>query len=140
MYLAQNLKYLREQRGLSQKDFSEDMGLSRGTVGNWETGERKPDIEMIVRLAEYFSVTLDDLVLRDLKPPIPLYVSNIKFLRKKHEMTQEDTAKFLVVSKASYCKYESGAVDIGIEKLSKLADFFGVTLDQLVKHDLSKQG
>ena len=29
LYLAQNLKYLREQKGLSQKDFSADMGLSR---------------------------------------------------------------------------------------------------------------
>lgn len=136
MFLAQNLKYLREQRGLNQKDFSANMELSRSTVGNWETGERKPDIEMIIRLAEYFEVTLDDLVLKNLRPPIPLYVLNIKYLRKEHEMTQESMSNFLNVSKASYCKYENGTVDICIEKLSKLADFFNVTLDQLVKKDL----
>lgn len=136
MYLAQNLKYLREKKELSQRDFSEVLGLSFAAVSNWETNHRKPGIEMIIRLAEYFGVTLDDLVLKKMGPSTPFYVSNIKYLRKKNELTQDAMAKFLGVSKASYCKYENGEVDIRIEQLSKLADFFGVTLDQLVKQDL----
>ena len=140
MYLAQNLKYLREQRGLSQKDFSADMGLSRATVGNWETGERKPDIEMIVRLAEYFGVTLDDLVLRDLKPPIPKYVGNIRYLRLRHGITQEQIGELLgLKNKNSLSLIEAGKSGISVENLEKLADFFGVTLEQLVKQDLSKE-
>lgn len=137
MYLAQNLKYLREQKGLSQKDFSADMGLSRATVGNWETGERKPDIEMIIRLAEYFGVTLDDLVLRDLKPPIPKYAGNIRYLRLSHGMTQEQMGELLgLKNKSSLSLIEAGKSGISVENLEKLADFFGVTLDELVKQDL----
>lgn len=36
LYLTQNLKYLREQRGLSQRDFSAALGLSCAAVGMWE--------------------------------------------------------------------------------------------------------
>lgn len=137
MYLAQNLKYLREQKGLSQKDFSADMGLSRATVGNWETGERKPDIEMIIRLAEYFGVTLDDLVLRDLKPPIPKYAGNIRYLRLSHGITQGQMGELLgLKNKSSLSLIEAGESGISVENLEKLADFFGVTLDELVKQDL----
>lgn len=139
MYLSQNLKYLREQKGLNQRDLAKLLGVSNGAIGMWETGEREPNIEMIVRLAEYFGVTLDDLIRKDLRPVAPIHVTNIRCLRIKHEMKQEDMAKFLRVSKASYCKYENGIIDIGIEKLLRLADFFGVTLDELVKQDLSKE-
>ena len=141
MYLAQNLRYLREQKGLSQREFSEIFGLSSSTVTMWEREQRKPDIEMIVRLSEYFDVTLDELVLKELKPPLPLYALNIKYLRKKKEITQEDMAVFLGFSgKSSLCAVETGKIGISIENLEKLADFFGVTLDQMVKHDLSKEG
>lgn len=141
MYLAQNLRYLREQKGLSQREFSEIFGLSSSAVTMWEREQRKPDIEMIVRLSEYFDVTLDELVLKELKPPLPLYALNIKYLRKKKEITQEDMAVFLGFSgKSSLCAVETGKIGISIENLEKLADFFGVTLDQMVNHDLSKEG
>ena len=139
--VAQNLRYLREQKGLSQREFSEIFGLSSSAVTMWEREQRKPDIEMIVRLSEYFDVTLDELVLKELKPPLPLYALNIKYLRKKKEITQEDMAVFLGFSgKSSLCAVETGKIGISIENLEKLADFFGVTLDQMVKHDLSKEG
>lgn len=137
MFLAQNLKYLREQRGLSQRTFSEEIGLSGSAVGMWETEERKPDIEMIIRLAEYFGVTLDDLVLRDLRPPIPRYSDNIRYLRLSHGITQEQMGELLgLKNKSSLSLIEAGKSGISIENLEKLADFFGVTLDELVKQDL----
>ena len=116
MYLAQNLRYLREQKGLSQREFSEIFGLSSSAVTMWEREQRKPDIEMIVRLSEYFDVTLDELVLKELKPPLPLYALNIKYLRKKKEITQEDMAVFLGFSgKSSLCAVETGKIGISIE-------------------------
>lgn len=139
MYLAQNLKYLRERKGLSQREFSADLGLSRATVGNWETGERKPDIETIIRLAEYFGVSLDDLVLRDLKPPLPVYADNILFLRKKHDCSQGDLADLLKVKQSTISLYETGRRKMSVDDLLIVSDFFGVTLDELVKQDLSKE-
>lgn len=133
MYLAQNLKYLREQKGLSQRDFSADLGLSCAAIGMWEQNHRKPDIEMIIRLAEYFGITLDDLVLRDLKPPIPKYAGNIRYLRLSHGITQEQMGELLgLKNKSSLSLIEAGKSGISVENLEKLADFFGVTLDVMI--------
>lgn len=139
MYLAQNLKYLREQKGLSQRDFSADLGLSCAAIGMWEQNHRKPDIEMIIRLAEYFGVSLDDLVLRDLKPPLPVYADNILFLRKKHDCSQGDLADLLKVKQSTISLYETGRRKMSVDDLLIVSDFFGVTLDELVKQDLSKE-
>ena len=139
MYLAKNLKNLRKQKGLSQIDFSADIGLSRSTVANWETGERQPDIEMIIRLAEYFGVTLDELILQKMRLPISRYSENLRFLRKKHGMTQEKMAGLLgYKGKQGYNAIETGKSKATVDDLTKLSIFFGVTLDQLVKQDLSK--
>ena len=141
MYLAQNLRYLREKKGLSQRECAEIFGLSGSAIAMWEQDQRKPDIEMIVRLAEYFDVSLDELVLKDLKPPIPLYALNLRYLREKQELTQQNMADFLGYrGKQGYSMVETGKSGISVESLEKLADFFGVTLDQIVKHDLSKEG
>ncbi len=140
MYLAQNLKYLREQRGMSQRECAEIFGLSGSAVTMWEKDQRKPDIEMLVRLSKYFGVTLDDLILKDLRPPIPLYVLNLRFLRNSHKMTQEDIGNLLNVTQKRVSEYEEGERPLEIEKLVKIANHFWLTLDQLVKEDLSKEG
>lgn len=141
MYLAQNLIYLRKQKGITQNEFAEIVGKERSTIAGWETGEKEPRLNTLIHIADYFGVTLDDLVLKDLKPPLPLYASNIKYLRKRQEITQEDMAVFFEFSgKSSLCAVETGESGISIENLEKIADFFGVTLDQIVKHDLSKEG
>ncbi len=139
MYLAQNLKFLREQMGIGQDEMAKKMDVTQSAVGNWEKNYRKPDIEMIVRLAEYFGVSLDDLVLKDMRPPKPMYAENMAFLRKQYDMKQKDIANLLKVEVLAVSKYEKGKIPITIDKLIILADYFGLTLDQLVKQDLSKE-
>ena len=137
MYLAQNLKYLREQKRMNQNEMVGVLGISQPAIGNWERDHRKPDIEMIIRLAEYFGVSLDELILKDLKPPIPIYATNLRYLRTKHCMTQENMADLLGYrGKQGYGAIETGKTKASVDDLEKLSDFFGVTLDQLVKQNL----
>lgn len=141
MYLSQNLKYLREQRGFNQIELSDALGMSRAAIGNWEKHRRVPDIETIIKLAKFFDVTLDDLILKELRPPAPLYVKNLRYLRTKHDMTHEDIADLLGYRrKQRYGAIEAGKTNASVEDLEKMADFFGVTMDQLIKQDLSKEG
>lgn len=88
MYLAENLKFLREQRGKTQQELAKLFGVEQKTLSSWECGSRTPVIGMIVEMAKYYEVSLDDLVLTDMKPPIPVYALNIAYLRKKYGMTQ----------------------------------------------------
>ena len=52
MKLAQSIKLLREQSGLSRKDFSLHIGIPLRTIEDWEAGRRKPP-EYIPRLIAY---------------------------------------------------------------------------------------
>lgn len=90
MYLAENLKFLREQRGKTQQELAKLFGVEQKTLSSWECGSRTPVIGMIVEMAKYYEVSLDDLVLTDMKPPIPVYALNIAYLRKKYGMTQQN--------------------------------------------------
>lgn len=59
----------------------------------------------------------------------------IKLYRESKNMTQSDIADILEVSKATISKYESGILEPSIESVKKLARFFGISIDKLVKED-----
>ena len=144
MYLAQNLKYLRERNGETQKDIAKILacvgyGYSEMTVSRYENGECEPELKKVIMLAEHFGVSIDDLLITDLRPPVPKYADNLRFCRKKYELTQEMIGKLIGVSQKEVSKYEKGEREIPIPKLLILSDYFGVTLDQLVKQDLSEE-
>ena len=47
---------------MSQKELSEKIGVSRSTIGMYETGEREPDFETLEALADVFNVNMDTLL------------------------------------------------------------------------------
>lgn len=53
---------LRRQRGISQQQLAERMGVAFQTVSKWETGATMPDIAMLPDLAAYFQVSVDQLL------------------------------------------------------------------------------
>lgn len=65
----QRLRDLREDRDLRQIDVSRETGIDQKTLSNYETGKTNPDSEALWKLADFFGVTLDELVGR--KPPVP---------------------------------------------------------------------
>lgn len=58
---CERLKHLRHQSGLSQEAFAREVKTSQSSVAHWESGLREPNIEMLLRIADYFGVTLDYL-------------------------------------------------------------------------------
>jgi len=57
------LKRLRtKQQGLTQAKFAEILGVSQQAVGLWERGKNMPSKELLVRIADYFGVTVDYMV------------------------------------------------------------------------------
>lgn len=66
-YFATNLRYLRTKRGLEQRDISEMLGLKSPTsVTNWETGTNMAKTGHLNDLANFFGVSLHDIVNTDL--------------------------------------------------------------------------
>ena len=60
--IAGNLKRLRKQRNLTQEDLANFIGVSFQAVSKWECGDGYPDITILPTLANFFEVTLDELV------------------------------------------------------------------------------
>jgi transcriptional regulator with XRE-family HTH domain len=56
------LKEIRRQKKLSQVKVSMDLNMSREAISNYETGRRSPDIDMLVKMSDYFGVSIDYLI------------------------------------------------------------------------------
>ena len=62
MLFAKNLKKLRTEKGLSQRELAERLYVTRTTVNRWETGSRLPDAAMISRLSEILDADVNTLL------------------------------------------------------------------------------
>ena len=62
MSFAERLQELREDRGISRKELAASLNITVSALGMYEQGRREPNMEMLIRLADYFNVTLDFLV------------------------------------------------------------------------------
>lgn len=59
MILNENIKQLRLARNLSQVDLAKALGVTKQSVSNWENNNIQPSIDMLIRLAQFFSVSTD---------------------------------------------------------------------------------
>lgn len=64
--LANNLKYLRKKKKLSQQEMSDAMSIPRTTLGDYERGKTEPNIDNLIRFSNFFEVNLDRLLTTDL--------------------------------------------------------------------------
>ena len=63
--LNERIKGLRKERGLSQVDLAQKLGVSKQSVSNWENDNILPSIEMLVKISRFFSVSADYLLGED---------------------------------------------------------------------------
>ena len=57
--ISTQLKKLRKKHSLTQIQFAEIFNISNGTIAMWETEKRQPDNDMLMRIANYFNVSVD---------------------------------------------------------------------------------
>ena len=62
MQFQDRLYQLRKERGLSQENLADVLGVTRQAVQKWEAGASRPDMDNLTALARYFDVTLDWLI------------------------------------------------------------------------------
>lgn len=78
--MKNRIKDLREDRDMRQVDLAQATGIDQRTISNYETGKTVPDAEALVKLADFFEVTIDYLVGR----------SRVDFLSKKKRIREID--------------------------------------------------
>lgn len=60
--LAENLKRMRKERSLTQEALADALGVTAGAVYKWEAGLSSPELEMLVRIADLFDTSVDNLL------------------------------------------------------------------------------
>lgn len=60
--LGENIKALRKARGLSQQELAGRLHVVRQTVSKWEQGRSVPDADLLVQLADYLGVPVEELL------------------------------------------------------------------------------
>lgn len=56
------LKELRKDKGITQEQFAELMGVSGRTVSRWETGSNMPDLDILMLIADYYEVEIREIL------------------------------------------------------------------------------
>lgn len=69
--LSHNIKNLRTAKGISQVELAKALFVSKQSVSNWENDNIMPSVEMLMKIAKYFSVSTDFLLGLDSNESIP---------------------------------------------------------------------
>lgn len=63
--IGKSLKNIRESENLTQSKLAEKTGISQQSISRWESGQRFPNILDLVKLADYYKISIDELIGRE---------------------------------------------------------------------------
>ena len=105
--LGDTLKELRTRRRLTQQEVADALNVSKNTVYSWENGIRKPTLELMPAIADFFNVTTDYLFGRESQAqdiPLPDDVA----AHTDNDMSPEMKAEIERIARKVYEKYAKG--------------------------------
>ena len=92
------MKKLRQQLNKSQKEVAEELNIARTKYARYETGESNPDVDMLIKLADYFHTTVDHLIGHE----VPYLINKSEFssnqlsiIEEIKQLSNEDCGKLL---------------------------------------------
>jgi len=115
MDFKERLKELRKAKGLSQASLAEKLGMSKSTIGMYETGDIKPSIEAVEALAEFFNVNKGYLMGEE---DYGLYYMDPAVVEMARELYERPEMKVLFDASRKATKEDIEAVASILNKLS----------------------
>lgn len=133
------IKELRIQNNISQKDLAETIGVAPNTLSQYETGKREPDNSTLIKLAQYFGVTVDYLLKNETPSEVPPnFPARLKYLREQKGETQEQLAEAMGYNLEDIDAWENGTLEADFKTKVQLASHFNSTMDFLTGNDPNK--
>jgi len=115
MDFRERLKELRRQRGVSQAVLAERLGMSKSTIGAYETGDITPSLEALNALADYFNVDINYLLGKE---DISMYYLDPEVAQMAQELYARPEMKVLFDASRKATKEDIEAVASILNKLS----------------------
>lgn len=63
--MYKKFKQFLEERNITAYKVSKDTGIAQSTLSDWKTGKSKPKVDKLIKIANYFGVTLEELTKED---------------------------------------------------------------------------
>lgn len=102
--IANRLVKLRKEKGLSQEQLAEELGISRQAVSKWERAESSPDTDNLICLAKLYNMSLDDLLMTE---------DDLDTI-KEEQVKDNNESFFNINSKGIHIKDENDEVKISV--------------------------
>lgn len=136
----QRLKDIREDNDISQEKISKILGVKRSTYSLWELGINIIPLKYLCRFSDYFKVSLDYVLgisknknSKNLITGLSITTlgSNMKKVRVKKMLSQENVASMLNITQPAIARYEKGLVTISVSNLYKFSKIFKISISEL---------
>lgn len=143
MLLQDRLKELRDKESISQKKLGEILNMSQQAIAKWETGAASPDPVMLIKIADYFDVSIDYLVGRTDNPNITNDVivesadGNITSLDDAG-LSPDDLSRITAVIEDVVKKYRSTTDEVHEDEPSVLAAHADGITEEEMQEDIKK--
>lgn len=62
MSFSEKLYMLRTVKGISQKELADTLGVAQSSINYWEKGQRDPSISIVEKIADYFGISVDEMI------------------------------------------------------------------------------
>lgn len=142
--LFKRLRELREDNELKQKDLASILNVSRPNYTRWETKEKIIPLTKLNDLCNFYKINMDYVIglsndVKKIKEDIILdkeiIGNNIKNLRKKHNLSQEELANILRTTHSVISAYELGKTLILTSFLIEICLYFNESADKLCNRE-----
>ena len=139
--LTLNIKFMREEEGIPQKEIAKKLGVSRSTYSLWELELTPIPLKRLVDLCKIYSCSIDYILklneirsYPNMKMDIDynLYPKRLKEIRKEHKYTHDKIAKILNTDNGVISRYESGKTLILTSFLREYAKIFNISSDYIL--------
>lgn len=138
--LNNNLKYCREELEMTQEELGYVFGVSRKTVTGWETNQDTMPLPKLVRFSNMYNYSLDFIVgltrnnnYNVVKIDKKKIGSNLKKLRTKLNLSQQQLADECMISQTSYSNYETGLYLINTLTLYTICKKYNLSFYDILK-------
>ena len=104
MNVPERIQELRKQKGISQEELANELGVSRQAVSKWESGQSFPELDNIIALSDFFGVSADYIlkgaVIKEQTPlvtkPKMSFDDRLRLLAERRSRADEDEEKEVI--------------------------------------------
>lgn len=135
MSIGENIKKYRIRKGLTQSELAARCGISKNSIGNYETNKRDATTPMLEKIASALDLSTWELMVdEDEKKDTVSIGEKIKTLRKSRGLTQAELATLCGLSRNSIYYYENNSISTlpNTANIEKIASALGVSTWELM--------